>query len=44
MVGSVNRLFSLSDNPFMFHEIPFLPVKAANRGCALPLTRRTYRR
>ncbi len=24
MVGSVNRLFSLSDNPFMFHEIPFL--------------------
>ncbi|CAM7041428.1 TPA: exodeoxyribonuclease V subunit beta [Klebsiella pneumoniae] len=34
MVGSVNRLFSLSDNPFMFHEIPFLPVKAAakNKG------------
>lgn len=38
VVESVNRLFSLSDNPFMFREIPFLPVKPAGKttGCALP--------
>ncbi|CAM3526437.1 RecBCD enzyme subunit RecB [Klebsiella quasivariicola] len=35
MVGSVNRLFSLSDNPFMFREIPFLPVKAAAKNQGL---------
>ncbi|MBZ3749415.1 exodeoxyribonuclease V subunit beta [Klebsiella pneumoniae] len=38
MVGSVNRLFSLSDNPFMFHEIPFLPVKAAAKNKGLRFT------
>ncbi|HCJ3014041.1 TPA: exodeoxyribonuclease V subunit beta [Klebsiella pneumoniae] len=38
MVGSVNRLFSLSDNPFMFHEIPFLPVKAAAKNKGLCFT------
>ncbi|WP_171996145.1 exodeoxyribonuclease V subunit beta [Klebsiella pneumoniae] len=38
MVGSVNRLFSLSDNPFMFQEIPFLPVKAAAKNKGLRFT------
>ena len=38
MVGSVNRLFSLSDNPFMFREIPFLPVKAAAKNQGLRFT------
>ncbi|MEB5663128.1 exodeoxyribonuclease V subunit beta [Klebsiella pneumoniae] len=38
MVGCVNRLFSLSDNPFMFHEIPFLPVKAAAKNKGLRFT------
>ena len=38
MVGSVNRLFSLSDNAFMFHEIPFLPVKAAAKNKGLRFT------
>ncbi|HHC1013751.1 TPA: exodeoxyribonuclease V subunit beta [Klebsiella pneumoniae] len=38
MVGSFNRLFSLSDNPFMFHEIPFLPVKAAAKNKGLRFT------
>ncbi|HBQ4086265.1 TPA: exodeoxyribonuclease V subunit beta [Klebsiella pneumoniae] len=38
MVGSVNRLFSLSDNPFMFHEIPFMPVKAAAKNKGLRFT------
>ncbi|MGY1343269.1 exodeoxyribonuclease V subunit beta [Klebsiella pneumoniae] len=38
MVGSVNRLFSLSDNPFMFHEIPFLPVKSAAKNKGLRFT------
>ncbi|HCD4800483.1 TPA: exodeoxyribonuclease V subunit beta [Klebsiella pneumoniae] len=38
MVGSVNRLFSLNDNPFMFHEIPFLPVKAAAKNKGLRFT------
>ncbi|MFP1545156.1 exodeoxyribonuclease V subunit beta [Klebsiella pneumoniae] len=38
MVGSVNRLFSLSDNTFMFHEIPFLPVKAAAKNKGLRFT------
>ena len=38
MVGSVNRLFSLSDNPFMFREIPFLPVKAAAKNKGLRFT------
>lgn len=38
MVGSVNRLFSLSDNPFMFREIPFLPVNAAAKNQGLRFT------
>lgn len=38
MVGSVNRLFSLSDNPFMFREIPFLPVKSAAKNQGLRFT------
>lgn len=38
MVSSVNRLFSLSDNPFMFREIPFLPVKAAAKNQGLRFT------
>lgn len=38
MVGSVNQLFSLSDNPFMFHEIPFLPVKAVAKNKGLRFT------
>ncbi|MGK3600873.1 exodeoxyribonuclease V subunit beta [Klebsiella variicola] len=38
MVGSVNRLFGLSDNPFMFREIPFLPVKAAAKNQGLRFT------
>lgn len=38
MVDSVNRLFGLSDNPFMFREIPFLPVKAAGKNHGLRFT------
>ncbi|OMP94870.1 exodeoxyribonuclease V subunit beta [Raoultella terrigena] len=38
MVESVNRLFSLSDNPFMFREIPFLPVKSAPKNQHLRFT------
>jgi exodeoxyribonuclease V beta subunit len=38
MVESVNRLFSLSDNPFMFREIPFLPVKPAGKNHGLRFT------
>jgi exodeoxyribonuclease V beta subunit len=38
MVGSVNQLFSLSDNPFMFREIPFLPVKSAAKNQGLRFT------
>ena len=39
VVESVNRLFSATDNPFMFRDIPFLPVKAAekNRGLRFEL-------
>ena len=38
MVQSVNRLFGLSDNPFMFREIPFLPVKPAAKNQTLRFT------
>jgi exodeoxyribonuclease V beta subunit len=38
MVDSVNRLFSLSDNPFMFREIPFMPVKSADKNQGLRFT------
>ncbi|KAA0662722.1 hypothetical protein E2K59_23795, partial [Escherichia coli] len=29
MVNSVNKLFSQTDDAFMFREIPFIPVKSA---------------
>ncbi|UCQ10739.1 exodeoxyribonuclease V subunit beta [Edwardsiella tarda] len=32
MVQAVNRLFSLSPTPFLFDEIPFLPVAAAPKN------------
>lgn len=32
MVAAVNRLFQLSDNPFIFAQIPFSPVQAAGRN------------
>lgn len=35
VVESVNQLFGLSDNPFMFREIPFLPVKSAPKNQGL---------
>ena len=35
MVESVNRLFGLVDNPFMFRDIPFLPVKSADKNASL---------
>lgn len=35
VVESVNRLFSLTDNPFMFRDIPFLPVKSASKSQGL---------
>jgi len=35
MVESVNRLFGLVDNPFMFRDIPFLPVKSAAKNASL---------
>nr|WP_154324583.1 exodeoxyribonuclease V subunit beta [Pantoea sp. 201603H] len=38
MVDSVNRLFSQLDNPFLFHEIPFMPVKAAASNETLRFT------
>lgn len=39
VVESVNQLFGLSDNPFMFRDIPFLPVKSApnNQGLRFEL-------
>ena len=35
MVASVNRLFGLVDNPFMFRDIPFQPVKSAAKNASL---------
>lgn len=35
MVGSVNALFRRMDNAFMFQEIPFLPVKSADKNQSL---------
>ena len=35
MVASVNRLFALSDNAFMFKEIPFQSVKSAPKNAGL---------
>ncbi|MDU4001729.1 exodeoxyribonuclease V subunit beta [Pluralibacter gergoviae] len=38
VVESVNRLFSAVDNPFMFRDIPFLPVKPAEKNRGLRFT------
>ncbi|WP_336219709.1 exodeoxyribonuclease V subunit beta [Citrobacter amalonaticus] len=38
MVNSVNRLFSQMDDAFMFREIPFQPVKYADKNQALRFT------
>ncbi|MCU5774657.1 exodeoxyribonuclease V subunit beta [Erwiniaceae bacterium BAC15a-03b] len=38
MIASVNQLFSRLDNPFLFREIPFLPVQAAAPNQALRFT------
>ncbi|MGQ7789683.1 UvrD-helicase domain-containing protein [Shigella flexneri] len=35
MVNSVNKLFSQTDDTFMFREIPFIPVKSAGKNQAL---------
>ncbi|WP_407731516.1 exodeoxyribonuclease V subunit beta [Pseudocitrobacter faecalis] len=35
VVASVNKLFSTVDNPFMFRDIPFLPVKSAAKNQSL---------
>lgn len=35
MVASVNRLFSRMDDPFIFRQIPFLPVKSAAKNHGL---------
>ncbi|WP_029684438.1 exodeoxyribonuclease V subunit beta [Tatumella saanichensis] len=37
MVNSVNRLFSGSQNPFIFQQIPFLPVASATKNQSLRL-------
>lgn len=36
-MSSVNRLFSQSDNPFVFNDIPFLPVAVAGKNHPLRL-------
>lgn len=38
MIASVNTLFSQVENPFLFHQIPFLPVKAAPKNSGLRFT------
>lgn len=38
MINSVNALFSQVDNPFLFRQIPFLPVKAAPKNSGLRFT------
>ena len=35
VVESVNQLFSTTDNPFLFRDIPFLPVKPAPKNQGL---------
>lgn len=35
MIASVNQLFSRLENPFLFEQIPFLPVNAAARNAGL---------
>ncbi|MFS2225443.1 exodeoxyribonuclease V subunit beta [Pantoea sp. B65] len=38
MIASVNQLFTRLDNPFLFQQIPFLPVQAAPANAALRFT------
>lgn len=38
MINSVNNLFQQLDNPFLFQQIPFLPVKAAEKNSGLRFT------
>lgn len=38
MISSVNTLFSQLDTPFLFREIPFLPVKSAPKNSGLRFT------
>lgn len=38
MVDSVNRLFTRMENPFLFCDIPFLPVNASPKNDALRFT------
>lgn len=38
MISSVNTLFQQLDNPFLFEQIPFMAVKAAEKNCGLRFT------
>lgn len=38
MIDGVNTLFQQVDNPFLFRQIPFLPVKSAPRNSGLRFT------
>lgn len=38
MVASINRLFSHQQNPFLFRDIPFLPVKPAQHNATMRFT------
>lgn len=38
MISSVNQLFSRLENPFLFQNIPFLPVQAAKSNATLRFT------
>lgn len=38
MVQSVNRLFAHQSNPFLFRQIPFLPVEPASRNARMRFT------
>jgi exodeoxyribonuclease V beta subunit len=38
MITSVNTLFNQLENPFLFRQIPFLPVKAAPKNSGLRFT------
>lgn len=38
MIACVNTLFNQLDNPFLFHQIPFLPVKSAPKNSGLRFT------
>lgn len=43
MIHGVNTLFQQVDNPFLFRQIPFLPVKSASRNGGLRFTVRGER-